>query len=161
MPLDRKPIKAAKPWVPDLLFDPVARPKPPAAPAGSPAPEANPAELAATATGAAVPDAAPQLAERPSPQTPAISDSDDPVELRRILAEQEKALNKMRIHRRNVQEEIAKARRAFMFAERTRQYSAKSALDALVAQEQQSESDERRMGSEILAVRAKIERLTR
>ena len=90
-----------------------------------------------------------------------MSDSDDPAELRRILAEQEKALNKARIFRRNLQEDISKARRTFMFAERTRLYGAKSALDALVGQEQQSEIEERRLASEILTVRAKLERISR
>lgn len=160
MPLDRKPTKAAKPWVPDLLFEPVAPPRAPAVPTGSPAPDAKPVELAA-ATGAAVQDSAPQPVARPAPQTPAISESDDPAELRQILAEQEKALHKARVLRRNLQEDISKARRVFMFAERTRLHSAKGALDALIAQEQQSETEERRLGSEILAVRARLDRLSR
>ncbi len=158
MPLDRKPTKPAKPWVPDLLFDPVAPPRAPTAPASSPASEAKPVELA-PAMAAAV--SAPQLIERPAPQPPAILDSDDPTELRRILAEHEKALNKVRILRRNLQEDISKARRTFMFAERTRLYSAKAALDALTAQEQQTEIEERRLASEILAVRSRLERLSR
>jgi len=165
MPLDRKP-SPAKPWVPDLLFEPVAPPQPPAAPSVTPVPEARPAELAA-ATAAPVEDPVPQLVEPPAPDvpavppSPAISDSDDPAELRRSLAEQERALNKTRIFRRNLQEEISKARRTFMFAERTRLYSAKGALDALVAQEQQTEIEERRLSSEILALRSKLERLSR
>lgn len=158
-------MKPAKPWVPDLLFEPVARAEAPAAPASGPAPAEKPVELAAV-PGTAVPEAAPQIAapqfvERPTPQAPAASESDDPEELRRILADQERALNKTRISRRNLQEDISKARRAFMFAERTRVYSAKGALDALVAQEQQSEIEERRLASEILAVRAKLERMSR
>ena len=163
MPLDRNP-KAAKPWVPDLLFEPVARPAP--APVTRPSPEENPVVLA-PATAAAVQEPAPQSVERPeslerpAPQASAVPDSDDPAELRRVLGEQEKALNKVRIVRRNFQEEIAKARRAFMFAERTRVYSAKGALDALIAQEQQSEIEERRLASEILEARARLERLSR
>jgi hypothetical protein len=165
MPLDRKPTKAATPWVPDLLFDPVAPPRAPAAPTSTPAPEAKPAEL--VTTEAAAPESAPQLPERPAPQAPAISDSpaildsNDPIELRRILAEQEKALLKVRIHRRNLQEDLAKARRTFMFAERTRLYSAKGALDALTAQEQQTEIEERRLASDILAIRSKLDRVAR
>ncbi len=165
MPLDRKP-RPAKPWVPDLLFEPIAPPPAPAASSVTPVPEARPAELAA-ATVAPVEDPVPQLVEPPPPDVPAIppapaiSDSDDPAELRRSLAEQERALNKARIFRRNLQEDISKARRTFMFAERTRLYSAKGALDALVAQEQQTEIEERRLASEILALRSKLERLSR
>lgn len=173
MPLDKNPTKPAKPWVPDLLFDPVPAPRAPAAaaaPAVTPAPEERPVELAAATGGTAVQESTPQLVERPAPQelpersapqAPAISESDDPADLRRILAEHEKALNKVRILRRNLQEDISKARRTFMFAERTRLYSAKGALDALVAQEQQGEIEERRLASEILAVRARLERLSR
>lgn len=160
MPLDRKPTQAAKPWIPDLLFEPVAGPRASAAPAGGPTPEEKPVGPAA-ATGAAVLDSAPQLVELPIPPVPVIPESDDPAELRRILAEQERALNKVRVLRRNLQEGISKAKRAFMFAERTRLYSAKGALDALVAQEQQSEIEERRLTSEILAVRARLERPSR
>lgn len=174
MPLDRNP-KAAKPWVPDLLFEPVAPPRAPAAPASSPAPEAKPAELVTATTAAvqepAVQESGPQPVERPAPQTPPqtppisqsprITESDDPNELRRVLAEHEKAILKVRILRRNLQEDISKARRVFMFAERTRIYSAKSALDALIAQEQQGEIEERRLSSDILAIRSKLERLSR
>jgi hypothetical protein len=163
MPLDRKPIKPAKPWVPDLLFEPVARPQPEAAPVSSPAPEEVPAELApAAAVQAPVVQApAPQPVERPAPPSPAFLESDDPAELHRILTDQERALQKVRIRRRDLQEDISKARRAFMFAERTRLYSAKSALDALIAQEQQGEIEERRLSSEILTVRTKLSRLQR
>jgi hypothetical protein len=165
MPLDRTP-RPAKPWVPDLLFEPVAPPSAPAASAPAQVPEPRPAELA-TAVAAPVQDPAPQVLEPPAPDAPAIpqappaSDSDDPAELRRSLAEQERALNKARIFRRNLQEDIAKARRTFMFAERTRLYSAKGALDALIAQEQQSEIEERRLSSDILVLRSKLERLSR
>lgn len=176
MPLDRNP-KAAKPWVPDLLFEPVAPPAAPVAKATGPTPDAKPAELVA-ATVAAVQEAAPQPVERPALPTPPlsesprvsdspsiaaprISDSNDPGELRDMLAGHEKALLKTRILRRNLQEDISKARRTFMFAERTRLHSAKSALDALIAQEQQGEAEERRLASEILEIRSRLERLTR
>jgi len=156
MPLDRKPTKAGRPWVPDLLFEPVARPQSGASSAGTPSSAEISAEL--VAAGAAVEDTALQPEGRQTSQAPASSESDDLAELRRILAEQEKALRSLRILRRNLQEDVSKAKRAFMFAERGRLGSIKGVLDDLVAREQQSESDERRLASEILAIRAKLER---
>jgi len=164
MPLDKSP-KPAKPWVPDLLFAPVARPPAPVAPAGSPAPEtvSAPERVSAGATVPAAAETAARVVERPaspSPATVALA-SDDPAELARILAEQEKALRDSRILRRNLQEEVAKARRTFMFAERGRIGGAKLALDDLLAREQQVEGDERRLSADIVTIRGKLERLRR
>jgi len=139
-----------------LLFEPVARPQSGASSAGTPSSAEISAEL--VAAGAAVEDTALQPEGRQTSQAPASSESDDLAELRRILAEQEKALRSLRILRRNLQEDVSKAKRAFMFAERGRLGSIKGVLDDLVAREQQSESDERRLASEILAIRAKLER---
>jgi hypothetical protein len=166
MPLDKKPTTPAKPWIPDLLFEPVARFQSPAEPASSPPPEQSPAAEASPAEAAAVAstvaEAPVQLAERPySPAPASAADSDDPVQLRRVLEELEKTLRSLRIARRNLQEELSKAKRAFMFAERTRVYGAKGAVDALIAQDQQSEAEERRLTSEILAVRVKLDRSQR
>ena len=139
-----------------MLFEPVARPQSGASSAGTPSSAEISAEL--VAAGAAVEDTALQPEGRQTSQAPASSESDDLAELRRILAEQEKALRSLRILRRNLQEDVSKAKRAFMFAERGRLGSIKGVLDDLVAREQQSESDERRLASEILAIRAKLER---
>jgi len=158
MPLDKSP-KPAKPWVPDLLFAPVARPAAPAPSAGNPAPEKVPAEAVPAVAGGA--ETAARVVERPASAVPAALDSDDPVELARILAEQDKALRDARILRRNLQEEVAKARRTFMFAERGRIGGAKLALDDLLAREQQVEGDERRLSADIVTIRGKLERLRR
>jgi len=156
MPLDKSP-KPAKPWVPDLLFAPVARPAAPAASAGDPVPQK-------VSTAAAVPDVAEtaaQVVERPAPPATSALDSDDPGALARMLAEHEKTLRESRILRRNLQEEVAKARRTFMFAERGRIGGAKLALDDLLAREQQVEGDERRLSADIVTLRGKLERLRR
>jgi len=165
------PLKPAKPWVPDLLFDDPVKsaraPSPPVADANEIAQNvidpATPTTMDGDGTTKTV-DRVAAIDQMAAPETslpPDTSLPEDREELARRLTAQEKALRDLRVRCRNLQDEIAKAKHTVMFCGRDKMMSAKGALEALTNEHQQGEAEERRLMSETLMLRARIERSRR